>query len=821
MKKIWSLLVVMISIQMLYAQQSRDTLHSWMSKFSLPLALKASSNGKHIMFNKSYHWNRDTLLVLSSGRIDTVVGRNQEKLFLADHLLLVSGNSKAELLDLEKHQRKVFENVIRTGVLQSLDQYFILDKDKNMSVYNNKGSIIQKISNVEHHVADAERRLYLCAQTGNKQQLLEWDGKTLHLRYSTDHTISRLNILPSATFVAITEKERLSGKLGLKMMDKQNGRVYTPTGLSPQKADYILVSVMNNGRSFLIDYQHKEPFAADSLLEVWHGNDKKLRNYKKGVQEHQYWVWYTKDNQAVALPQDRFECFAAIHNSPYLWSFNMDERFQYQYTSKVFDIYLYDIERKSAKPAFGHTIEIVSSLYGSLTLSYNLKEKNWEIFDLNGSRSAILSKPGLSRPVFTNKGCSIIFRAEEGMWIYDTQHKTLEPWLAGLGKDVTVMNPERRTFNEFSATRLSTYSYDLAHSALLKIDDKKKSQSAYVNLSNGKVETLIDFTGDRVSMIQCDPSSNSLYSIDESYNRPGGVWFRDLKKKSKQLLYQTNLHDQQGLLFKRDIMSFRNSVGAELSGAIFYPANFDSTKKYPMVVRIYEMQQKNASAYPVPEYATDGYDRRMLLEHGYFVYQPDVLFDQRGTGISALDCVNAGLDALAGHPNIDQTKIGLTGHSMGGYETNFIATQSKRFAAFISGASVSNIIKKYFSYNFHFNIADYSRFENGQFAIGRSFAADKDLYFRNNPIHFVEQVSSPMLLWSGAKDGNVTPDHTMSFYMGLLRNQKPVIALMYKNQEHVLGWDSPESKDLNRKTLDWWGHYLKGEKPADWIIKEN
>lgn len=96
------------------------------------------------------------------------------------------------------------------------------------------------------------------------------------------------------------------------------------------------------------------------------------------------------------------------------------------------------------------------------------------------------------------------------------------------------------------------------------------------------------------------------------------------------------------------------------------------------------------------------------IENGYFVFQPDILFDKRGTGISALDCVNSGLDEIVNHSNVDASRLGLTGHSLGGYETNFIATHSKRFAAYVSGSSLGDIPHFYFSFSDLFNVANFA-----------------------------------------------------------------------------------------------------------------
>ncbi len=67
----------------------------------------------------------------------------------------------------------------------------------------------------------------------------------------------------------------------------------------------------------------------------------------------------------------------------------------------------------------------------------------------------------------------------------------------------------------------------------------------------------------------------------------------------------------------------------------------------------------------------------------------------------------------------------MTGQSFGGYQTNFIATHSDRFATFISGASVSDIVHTPFSFNYDFGSPDYWRYEHGQMRMGGSFVENK------------------------------------------------------------------------------------------------
>lgn len=235
-----------------------------------------------------------------------------------------------------------------------------------------------------------------------------------------------------------------------------------------------------------------------------------------------------------------------------------------------------------------------------------------------------------------------------------------------------------------------------------------------------------------------------------------------------------------------------------------------------MVVQIYQIKSSEANKY---FYKVDhvGFDLRSLLKKGYFVYLPDIIYSETGAGQSALDCVNAALDTIVNNENIDIKKIGLTGHSMGGYETNFIATHSDRFATYISGSAHSDLIRNYFSYNYSTDIPQIWRIETGQYEMGVSFAEDKERYFKNSPINYVDQVNAPILLWAGKKDENVPWDQTMEFFMGLKRFDKDVIALFYKDGDHTFYETPKNNDDITKRSLEWWDYFLKDKKDVKWI----
>ncbi|MCY1662598.1 alpha/beta hydrolase family protein [Chryseobacterium sp. SL1] len=305
--------------------------------------------------------------------------------------------------------------------------------------------------------------------------------------------------------------------------------------------------------------------------------------------------------------------------------------------------------------------------------------------------------------------------------------------------------------------------------------------------------------------------------MEENLNMSPRLFIVTNAEQKKQLLPTESITDESTLALKQDIIHYVTEDGIPLKGVLYYPVNFNPLKKYPMVVHIYQIQNGKSNRYLTPGYHNpDALDIRTLLEKGYFVLLPDTLPGTAGAGLAALECVDKALDLVSRNSSIDMRKVGLIGHSFGGYETNFIATHSRRFATYISGAGISDIIRSYYSYNYHFPGPYYWQYETGIFQM-QSYAENRSAYLKNNPILYVENVNAPVLLWTGKQDENVPWDQTMEFFMGLRRYNKQAIALFYPNGRHALSTISEEKKDLHRKVLEWWDYFLKGKKNIPWI----
>lgn len=238
-----------------------------------------------------------------------------------------------------------------------------------------------------------------------------------------------------------------------------------------------------------------------------------------------------------------------------------------------------------------------------------------------------------------------------------------------------------------------------------------------------------------------------------------------------------------------------------------------------MIVYIYEKQSRDIFQYVNPSRLNmEGFNASNYTTDGYFVLLPDIFFAKGNTGISAVDCVVAATLSVIAMGIIDKNKIGLSGHSFGGYETNFIITQTDIFAAAVSGAGVSDMVSWYLTLGWNTGQPDMWRSETQQWRMGKSFYADQQAYYRNSPVVHASKIQTPILLWSGKLDVQVDWHQNMEFYLALRRLEKKNIMLLYPDEQHVI-FGMENQIDLTERTKDWFDYYLKNKKSSRWISK--
>ena len=359
---------------------------------------------------------------------------------------------------------------------------------------------------------------------------------------------------------------------------------------------------------------------------------------------------------------------------------------------------------------------------------------------------------------------------------------------------------------------------DLSKEILLRTTTA--NETGYTILKpGGTIKNIVSDANLNKDIIKAAKADTYIFQ-SQNYSTPPQIRIVDGNCPVPKKIFQSN---EQFLRFawgKQETVSFKNNAGNTLNALLYYPAGYDPAKKYPMVVHVYEQLTYMMNYYFNPSlYNGAGFNIANLTSEGYFVLMPDIQYTIGNPGISATDCVTAATKQVIASGMIIGDKIALIGQSFGGYETNFIVTQTNMFATAISSASIFDLNSFYFSIGETTMLPEMWRMEDQQWRMGKSLFEDRKAYFENSPSNFVENINTPMLIWAGELDKHVNPNQSIGMYLALRRLNKQGALLIFPGDSHSLL--IPENqKELNRRVNDWLAYHLKNETSVNWISEE-
>ncbi len=259
-------------------------------------------------------------------------------------------------------------------------------------------------------------------------------------------------------------------------------------------------------------------------------------------------------------------------------------------------------------------------------------------------------------------------------------------------------------------------------------------------------------------------------------------------------------------------MDPKSGLDKSLQAALFLPANYEKGKRYPTLVYYYEKMSQQLNRYAQP--SANGFNKSVYTSNGYAVLMPDITYKINDPGMSAVWCVLPALDAAVAAGVVDRAKVGLQGHSWGGYQTAFLVTQAE-FAAAVAGAPLTNMISMYSSIYFNSGSANQPIFESSQGRFKGGYWDNLEAYQRNSPVYYATQVKTPLIILHNDKDGAVDWNQGIEYYNTLRRLKKPVVMLQYVGENH--GLQKPANqRDYTVRMKEFFDHYLMGRPAPSW-----
>lgn len=266
---------------------------------------------------------------------------------------------------------------------------------------------------------------------------------------------------------------------------------------------------------------------------------------------------------------------------------------------------------------------------------------------------------------------------------------------------------------------------------------------------------------------------------------------------------------------RSELVEYRSERGDRLQGILSYPADYQAGRRYPMIVYMYERLSDGLHRWVSPS-ERDPYNPAVFTSRGYLVLQPDIVFRPREPGVSVADCVGAAVKRVVAMGVVDPARIGIVGHSWGGFDTVYLATHTTLFAAGVAGAPITNLVSNYGNHHWSSGIAETDHIETGQQRMEVPIWEDLPAYIRNSAVFGVSTMKTPLLMAFGDNDGTVHFHQGVELYNIARRAKKSVVMLVYGGEDHS-NRKKPNQVDYHRRILQWFGHYLRNEPAAPWM----
>jgi dipeptidyl aminopeptidase/acylaminoacyl peptidase len=424
--------------------------------------------------------------------------------------------------------------------------------------------------------------------------------------------------------------------------------------------------------------------------------------------------------------------------------------------------------------------------------------------NLTGNAKANLG--GRRYPLWDATGRNVLLVGDNSLWKASVETGTTSLVAKIPGREIllVVAGPKQGQF----------WSADRGGSVIVNTRDVETKKAGFysVNLTNGAATKLIEenkaYGSFRYEVVVSADQKSIVYLAQDS-QRPPDLWLYTLGANKSRRITSINPQLEHYTMGESRLVEWTTSDGVRLRGALLLPSNYDPGKRYPLIVKVYAtgFGSNAVNEFGFAESAVD--NLQLLATRGYAVLYPDIPVNQQSPLKDLSKAVLPAIDKVVELGIADPDRLGVMGHSFGGYSTLALIVQTTRFKAAVESAGFANMIGMFGEMN-----KDGSAYglALGQLPGGPPWVL-RDKYIENSPIFYFDKIETPLLIIHGSADTAVSHFLADEVFVGLRSLRKEVTYALYQGESHFpASWGYANQIDSAQRAIDWFDKYLQPAK---------
>ena len=576
-------------------------------------------------------------------------------------------------------------------------------------------------------------------------------------------------------------------------------------------------------------------------LDIWHYQDTRLQpqqlvELKRDLKKTDFYVLHLADGKVLKLADDTLNVRTVEKQiGNYLFAsstekYKIESQWEVLNPEDHYRISLLDgtVELLKKRVAFDGTLSPNGAFYSY----FDAQKSNYFLLDLNTKKETCITcsstkinwqedvngMPMAAGPFGTigySKGEQALFiQSRYDIWKYDIQQNKLSCSTNQEGE-------QRKIRLQPSKWQADSVYISFENLYIEGFNEKTKGSHIFYIMDHGNHTDLVEkyYTDHKITFIKQSKNKETIAFRKMSLQEYPEIRITQNDFQTEKILSNTNPQQSEYNWAQVELVQWKSYDGIPLEGLLYKPENYDATKKYPLLVYFYELYSDDLHNHYAPKPTASVIYATEYASAGYMVFIPDIRYKAGYPAKSAYNCIMSGTDhVLKLFPAIDSTKMGLQGQSWGGYQTAQLITMTKRYAAAMAGAPVSNMFSAYGGIRWGSGMNRQFQYERTQSRIGKTIWEAPELYVENSPLFHVPNITTPLLIMHNDKDGAVPWYQGIELFTAMKRLGKTCWLLNYNGDDHNL-MQNANRMDLSIRMRQYFDYYLQGKQAPKWLLE--